>query len=67
MARMSEWPEGQILQTVMVHRRDFAERNNWLPRVDESEIYDFDEIPRLVADYAAGQTSYYPIYRVNAS
>ncbi|MCB0986979.1 MAG: zinc-binding dehydrogenase [Microthrixaceae bacterium] len=46
---------------------DFAERNNWLPRVDESEIYDFDEIPRLVADYAAGQTSYYPIYRVNAS
>jgi hypothetical protein len=43
----------------------FAEEHGWIPPVDQDSVYGFDEIPRLVADYAAGSAGYFPIYQVN--
>jgi len=43
----------------------FAEETGWAP-TGLSRTYDFEEIPALAADYAAGAVrSYFPIYRVN--
>ncbi len=42
----------------------FAEENEWLPIIDE-RIYDFDEIPELAANYAAGKYRMFPVYRIN--
>lgn len=42
----------------------FAEANAWLPTPD-ARIYEFDEVPELAADYAAGRFTYYPCFRVN--
>lgn len=44
---------------------DYAEKNGWLPKLDE-RIYEWEEIPQLAADYAAGRiASFYPIFRIN--
>jgi fatty-acyl-CoA synthase len=43
----------------------YAEETGWLPDVDESLTYGFDEIPRLIDDYGRGTTGYFPIYQVN--
>jgi hypothetical protein len=46
--------------------RDYQEDTGWLPVIDPDAIYDFDEIPQLADDYAAGKIdSYFPIFRVN--
>ncbi|HEY0138678.1 MAG TPA: zinc-binding dehydrogenase [Nannocystis sp.] len=43
---------------------EYAVANEWLPEV--SEIYDWDEVPRLARNAAAGQLqTYFPVYRVN--
>ena len=42
----------------------FAERSDWLPRVDE-RIFSFDEIPQLDAAYAAGELGMCTLYRVS--
>ena len=44
---------------------EFGEEKGWMPNIDPKDIYDYDNIPDLVADYAAGDTSYFPVYRVN--
>lgn len=44
---------------------NFAHANEWLPKVDPY-IYSYDEVPKLAADYDAGNFVYFPIYRVNA-
>lgn len=43
----------------------FSEKKGWMPHIDPDDIYDYDDIPRLAADYAAGRTGYFPIYRIN--
>lgn len=45
----------------------FAENTGWMPEdTSEMDIYGFDEIPLLRADYDAGRTtSYFPIYEIN--
>lgn len=44
---------------------DYAERNRWLPALGE-QLYSWDEIPALAAEYAAGMTrSYFPLFVVN--
>jgi NADPH:quinone reductase-like Zn-dependent oxidoreductase len=46
--------------------RDYQESTGWLPEIDPGAIYDFDEIPQLARDYAAGKLStYFPLFRVN--
>jgi NADPH:quinone reductase-like Zn-dependent oxidoreductase len=43
----------------------FAEDTGWMPEID-SEIYKWDDIPQLAADYATGKMSaYYPIFQIN--
>jgi NADPH:quinone reductase-like Zn-dependent oxidoreductase len=42
----------------------YAEHNGWMPPVKAEDIYDFEEIPQLINDYAAGKTGYFPVYRV---
>ncbi len=44
----------------------FAEETGWVPELDSSREYSFDEVPQLAADYAAGKCSYFPIFRINA-
>ncbi|MGV9381908.1 hypothetical protein ACWDRB_39270 [Nonomuraea sp. NPDC003707] len=45
----------------------YQERTGWLPDLTGDPIYDFEDIPQLAKDYAAGDvTSYFPIFRVNA-
>ena len=43
----------------------YAERNDWMPEVDERGIYPFDEIPQLAEDYRAGKTGIFPCFAVN--
>lgn len=43
----------------------FAAKHDWLPQVDQP-VYEYDEIPKLAADYDAGRFVYFPIYKVNA-
>jgi NADPH:quinone reductase-like Zn-dependent oxidoreductase len=43
----------------------YAERNDWLPEVDEKSIYSFDRIPELAEDYEAGKTGIFPCFSVN--
>ena len=46
--------------------RDFQEKTGWIPEISSSAIYDFDEIPQLADDYAAGKIeTYFPLFRVN--
>lgn len=46
--------------------RDYQENTGWLPVIDSDAIYDFDEIPQLANDYAAGKLdTYFPLFRVN--
>jgi hypothetical protein len=46
---------------------DFAVRHGWMPPLDEY-VYPWEEIPRLVREYAAGEIdSYFPIFRINGS
>ncbi|NUQ62308.1 MAG: zinc-binding alcohol dehydrogenase family protein [Pirellulales bacterium] len=43
----------------------FAEEHGWLPP-DGAEVYAWNDIPRLAADYAAGKIqSYAPVFQVN--
>ncbi len=42
----------------------FGEEHGWMPTVDE-RVYDFDAIPDLARDFAAGDFRMFPIYRVN--
>jgi hypothetical protein len=44
----------------------FAEETGWVPELDSSTEYSFDDVPKLAADYAAGRCSYFPIFRINA-
>jgi NADPH:quinone reductase-like Zn-dependent oxidoreductase len=45
---------------------DYALQHGWGPPMP-TQTYDWTEIPRLAADYAAGHiASYFPIFRVNA-
>lgn len=46
--------------------RDYQEKTGWIPEIDPAAIYDFDDIPQLANDYAAGKIdTYFPIFRVN--
>lgn len=43
----------------------FAEEHGWLPP-DGDQVYAWDEVPKLAADYAANKTdSYAPVFQVN--
>ncbi len=42
----------------------FAEEHGWLPPLD-SRVYEWDEMPELVADYRADKVGWFPIFRVN--
>ncbi len=43
----------------------FAEETGWIPNLQSSREYSFDEIPQLAQDYSEGKCSYFPIYKVN--
>ena len=44
---------------------EFAEEHEWLPP-DDSEVYEWENVPQLAADYASGKiSSYTPVYQVN--
>ena len=43
----------------------FAERNGWMPVVDEP-IVPFERIPELAQRYEAGEAGLFPVYSVNA-
>lgn len=43
----------------------FAEEHGWMPSIDPDDVYPFDEVPQLVADYDAGRTGYFPLFEVN--
>jgi NADPH:quinone reductase-like Zn-dependent oxidoreductase len=43
----------------------FAEETGWIPQLDPSKEYGFDEIPQLAKDYADGKCSYFPIFQIN--
>lgn len=44
---------------------DYAEREGWITPVD-SDVYPWEEIPRLAEDFAAGRLdTYFPLYQVN--
>ena len=44
---------------------EFAEKHGWLPP-DGAEVYAWDDIPQLAADYAAGKIeSYAPVFEIN--
>ena len=46
---------------------EFAEQHEWLPSVD-GNVYTWDQIPSLAADYAAGKLdTYFPIFIVNSA
>ncbi|MEU3551939.1 zinc-binding alcohol dehydrogenase family protein [Streptomyces longwoodensis] len=46
--------------------RDYQESTDWMPSIDPSGVYEFDEVERLAKDYASGAIdSYFPLYRVN--
>ena len=42
----------------------FAEEHGWLPPADE-HVYGWDEVPDLFKDYNAGNTGWFPVYRIN--
>ncbi len=41
----------------------FAEKNGWLPPL-EDEVYGFDDIPQLFADYRQGTLGWFPIFQI---
>jgi NADPH:quinone reductase-like Zn-dependent oxidoreductase len=45
----------------------FAENTGWMPDdISDMDVYSFDDIPQLRADYDAGRTtSYFPIFEIN--
>ncbi len=43
----------------------YAEQHGWMPPVNSKDVYGFDDVPQLVADYSAGRTGYFPVYQVN--
>ncbi|KML56873.1 zinc-binding dehydrogenase [Burkholderia theae] len=46
--------------------RDFQETSGWIGE-EPTEIFDFDEVPKLASDYLNGKIqTYFPIYRINA-
>ncbi|MGW0769418.1 zinc-binding alcohol dehydrogenase family protein [Streptomyces sp. NPDC002676] len=46
--------------------RDFQESSGWTAPEGSTAVYDFDEVPKLADDYAAGRIgSYFPLYNVN--
>ncbi|MDI2127071.1 zinc-binding alcohol dehydrogenase family protein [Yinghuangia seranimata] len=46
--------------------RDFMEADGWMAPKGSDVVYDFDQVPELADDYAAGRIgSYFPTYRVN--
>jgi NADPH:quinone reductase-like Zn-dependent oxidoreductase len=42
----------------------FAEEKDWVPPVD-GEVYGFDDVPQMFADYDAGKLGWFPVYRIN--
>lgn len=42
----------------------YGESCGWMPRVT-GDVYSFDDIPRLAADYAAERTDYFPCFAIN--
>ena len=46
--------------------RDFQEAEGWIAPKGSDVVYEFDRVPDLADDYAAGKIgSYFPMYRVN--
>jgi hypothetical protein len=46
--------------------RDYQERTGWLAPVDGEQVYGFDQVPDLAADFATGTLdTYFPLYEVN--
>jgi NADPH:quinone reductase-like Zn-dependent oxidoreductase len=46
--------------------RDVQEATGWIAPAGSTTVADFDAVPALAADYAAGRIdSYFPLYRVN--
>ena len=43
----------------------YAETNDWMPEIDEKQIYTFDQIPQLAEDYEAGTTGIFPCFSIN--
>ena len=43
----------------------FAEKHGWLPPLD-GQVYEYDALPQMFADYAAGKLSWFPVFKVNA-
>ena len=53
-----------IRRSECAEARESAASTGWLPEV--SEIYDWEDVPRLARDAAAGTLrTYFPVYRVN--
>ncbi|AUX27039.1 hypothetical protein SOCEGT47_076170 [Sorangium cellulosum] len=45
----------------------FAARTGWMPELRPDAIYDWERVPELAEDFAAGRVaSYFPVYRVNS-
>ena len=42
----------------------FGEERGWMPTVDE-RVYEFDDVPQISRDYAAGEFRMFPIFRIN--
>ncbi|WP_031470505.1 zinc-binding dehydrogenase [Sciscionella sediminilitoris] len=46
--------------------RDHQENTGWIPDIDETKIYGFDDIPALAEEYSIGKLdTYFPIFQVN--
>ena len=50
-----------------VRSAEFAEQHGWLPpKPPDGDVYRWEDVPQLAADYAAGKTqSYAPVFEVN--
>ncbi|MEV1178703.1 hypothetical protein [Nonomuraea sp. NPDC049784] len=45
---------------------EYQAATGWIPDPDMIQTYDFEDVPRLADDYAAGKvTSYFPVFTVN--
>jgi hypothetical protein len=41
----------------------FAEKHGWLPPIDE--VFSYDDVPKMFAEYAKNTLGWFPIYAVN--
>jgi NADPH:quinone reductase-like Zn-dependent oxidoreductase len=47
-----------------IEARDFAETHGWMPSAPK-RIWNWESIPQLAEEYAAGMADYFPLYQVN--